>query len=250
MIKSLFFAFAALFSITIMAQKWQIGPDFGVNALPVEKNDFGLMVQPAVVGGAFIRFELNEHWSFRSGAYFTQKKHNYTMVDSGQINLFGFEDQIDGLENVDLSTYEYTNGNVSQYYVELPLIAEFNWSNYFAFAGPYLSYQLFARSRIEEISEAPALQVIDLDAIDPDGQFSAFLPEPYTYNFRESASRSGLNDWDAGLRAGIGLKVDRFEFSTAYNFGFLPFRSDDASAAFRTYQYLQMNVAYWFDLGK
>lgn len=232
-----------------MAQQWQVGPDVGMNALPVEKNDFGMFVQPAVVGGAFVRFELNDQWSFRSGAYFAQKKHQYTIVDSGQINLFGFEDQIDGLENVDLSTYDYTNGNVSQYYIEIPLLAEFHWSNYYAFAGPYASYQLFARSRIEEISEAPALQVIDLDAIDPDGQFSVFLPEPYTYNFRESSSRSGLNDWDAGLRAGAGIVMGHFEFSAAYNFGFLPFRSDDASAAYRTYQYVQLKFAYAFDLG-
>ena len=247
--KQLLFSLFLLATMSIYGQNWQFGPDIGVNLMPVEDSQFGLTAQPAFRGGALIRYQLNDHWSFRSGAYFSQKRHAYAQVDSGQINLFGQEDQIPGIENVDLSTYEYTNGSVSQYYVEMPLIAEFNWSTYHVFMGPYLSYQLFARSRIEEISEAPALQVIDLDALDPDGQLSAFLPEPYSYSFRESASKSGLNDWDAGFRFGGGITVDRLSFSTAYNFGLLSFRSDKASSAFQTYQYIQFSVAYAFGFG-
>lgn len=248
--KKLSFLIAFCWASSINAQSWELAPELSVNLLPVESGQFGLTAQPGFSGGAYVRYRLNDNWSFRSGVYFTQKRHAYAQVDSGQINLFGQEDQILGLENVDLSTYEYTNGSVSQYYLELPILAEFNWSSFNVFLGPYLGYQLFARSRIEEISEAPALRVIDLDALDPDGQLSAFLPDPYSYSFRESSSKSGLNDWDLGVRTGAGLKVNRLAFSAAYNFGMLPFRSDNASLAFNAYHYAQFSVAYVFTLRK
>lgn len=248
--KTLTLVFLVLLGYSAQCQKWQFGPEIGGNFIAVEKDTFGIDFQPAYHAGANVTYNFTDFFALRSGVFFTQKKHTYTESETTMLNLFGLEDGIDGLENVDLSIYSNSRSRVSQYYIELPLLAVYRYKMFNAYLGPYVGYMLFSRSKVEETTEVPALQVIDISALDPEGTFTAFLPPAYSYTYRTTSSQSGLNKWDVGLRGGFGIEIENIGINAYYNYGFLNYRSSVQVGDPQPYNYFQLSVNYNFSFGK
>lgn len=231
-----------IFAKSINAQIIEYGPVLGTNLMSVDRDTFGLKYLPNFHLGGEVRFKINRSWSIESGIYFTQKTHYYYRNDTTPLSLFGFEDQLEDIENVDFSVYNQFNSRSIQYFLEVPLKVNFHLCNFSVSVGGYFNYMLFATAKSEETTAVPLLQAIDIEEFDPTGTIGNFLPEPYVYEFDDDASISDLKPIDFGLTAGIGYKLNRIGIEASYNYGLLPYRKDSD----KTYQFLRLSINYLF----
>lgn len=232
------------FSITSTAQKLEFGPEIGTNVLSIDEDNLGAKYLPNFHAGAIVIYSFNEYWSVKSGVFFTQKSHYYSESDTSKLSLFGLEDQIDQIENLNLDVYSFMNSRTSQYYLELPILGTFNYKKFNVSLGGYANYMLYSRTKKEEITEVPLLQVIDIKSLDPTGLLSNFLPEPYSYSLNENATAIGLANWDFGLRFGLGMEIDHIGINAYYNLGLSNYRSQLTTR----YNYAQLSLNYKFSL--
>ncbi len=231
-------------------QKWHFGPDLGGNLMLVEKDTFGNDFQPHFNVGGTVSYNIKDYFGLRSGVYFTQKTHNYRQSDTSLLNLFGFENQIPEGTNADLNIYTLVKSRITQYYIEMPILAFYKHSIFTAYVGPYVGYMVFARSKTETTTNVPLLQALDISALDPSGTLGGFLPDPYSYAFTKSSSKKDLNVWDIGLRTGIGIEFQRVGVNLFYNYGISDYRTSVQTGSTFSYNYFQASFNYLFSCKK
>ncbi len=251
MIKTALILLLLCFGFTAKSQrinpnhKWQIAPELGGNLVQVEKDTFGGIFQPTFYAGPNITYNVNSFLGVRSGVFFTQKKHTYSESDVAPLVIPGFDVSV--IENVDFNVYNSSKHRITQYYLEVPLMAVLRYKKFNFYTGPNFSYMLFARTLEENITEIPALSVIDFEAFDPDGQFTTFLPAASTYELKKTTSTKDLNSFDFSVRGGVGVEMDRVGINLFYNYSFLKYRNGSSNDK-RNYRYFQATVSYNFDL--
>ncbi len=235
----------------IIAQNFSFGPALGANLMAVDKDDLGTVYKPTLNGGGFVTYQLTDHFGLRSGIYYSQKTHTNSQLDTGLLNLFGLENQLPEGVQVDLSTYSIEKSRISQFYLELPLLASYKLEWFNAYLGPYVGYMLHAKRTTFSSTTIPFLQAIDVSGLDPTGgTFTAFLPPPYSEDISDSNSKKGLTNWQFGLQAGIGVEVQNIGANVFYNYGFLKHRTSVQTGQNKPYSYFNASINYKFSFGK
>ncbi|MBK6527892.1 MAG: hypothetical protein IPG07_21475 [Crocinitomicaceae bacterium] len=69
----------------------------------------------------------------RSGLYFSHRKKMYGSADTSEFTVFGFSPSELGIPGVDFNVYSKTKGVVSQFGLELPLLACLNLKEFSIF---------------------------------------------------------------------------------------------------------------------
>ena len=116
------------------SQKLQLGPEIGKNMIMLEKTELGRTYHPGWFFGCNVEYNLTDYISFRSGAYFSQRKKMYQSADTSQISVLGFDMSSLGIPGADFSVYSNTKGVTSQFGIEIPLLAAFNFKGFSIFA--------------------------------------------------------------------------------------------------------------------
>lgn len=248
--KLFFYAVLALLPAALFGQRWYIGPELGMNLIPTQKSDLGQDFQLGWHAGVNAEFYFNENFSLRSGIFATQKKQYFEGFDSSQVNTFGLEDAL-GLDGVNLYSYTATERTVSEFYLELPLMAAYNLGPVSFYGGPYVSYLFSARTKETRNITTPFLQAIDIGSFIDDptgGLLDAFLPPASETIFDESSSRSGLQTIDTGIKAGIRYDMNRLGINVYYQYGVLDYQTI-AKPERDVHDYVQLTLNYNFGLG-
>lgn len=239
-------------SLISYGQKIKLGPELGFNIIPMSSNELGTNYQPGFQLGANIEYHFGDHFSLRSGVFATQKRQSFQSHDSVLVNLFGLEELI-GNESLNLNSYTTIDRNVTQTYIEIPLVASYNYKQFSFFAGPYFGYMVASRQRELRTIDTPFLRAINLGSFLPDGLDTdlllAFLPPGKQTTFSESNSSSTLRSFDMGIKAGVRYQWDDLGLNVNYQYGFFDYETTSKDA-FENHSYLQVTLNYNFGIGR
>lgn len=238
------------FSNLALSQKLSLGPELGVNLIMLEKEDLGRNYHLGWYDGVNAEYKFHDLFSVRSGLYFSHRKKMYGSSDTASLNVFGFSPDDLGISGVDFSIYTKTTGVVSQFGIEMPLLAALNLKEVSIFAGPYMNFMFGAYSREEKDTRVPFLQAINIDSLDPSGMLSQFLPPAETHTFDEFTSKANYRMFDFGFKAGMSYTADRFRLNLYYTLGLPDYRVDRGDDEANPHRYFTMSIAYNFGIGK
>ncbi|MBL4594386.1 MAG: outer membrane beta-barrel protein [Flavobacteriales bacterium] len=262
--KKLILTFVTLFSFThsYYGQKVSMGPEIGMNTIPVENTEIGQNYQLGHHFGGHLKFHFSEKFKLSTGVFISQKKKGYSssytspLVDDLLGGFGGFvgpdTSGLDSLLNIpglNTDITETTKGITSEIFIEIPILANYKLKNVNFYLGPYIGILLSATKNEEVTTEIPALDVLDLDALGFGGFASFLLPESGTETTSISGT-DGLRSLDFGVNAGIGYEMNDLHFNFMYSYGLLDYRDDNEGEDKETLKLFRVSIAYLFDLTK
>lgn len=240
----LFFLFLASFSF---GQRIHVGPELGMNAIQIERHDFGKDFQPGWFAGIAFEYDFLDFFAIKSGFYYAQKRQAFGSNDTTKFALLeelGFE-----IPGVNFDSYVSTEGRQVQNYFELPVMAQYQFKEFSGYFGPYFGWMFNARSIEREETYAPFTQAIDFNEFDDSGTISSFLPAPFTEEIIEKSTQKNLRIFDYGMKVGVAYQSYNVGINIAYQFGFPDYRINKGENDLQNHQYFQISLNYMFNLG-
>lgn len=241
-----FSTFIALVLNLCAFSQFYISPEFGTNLLKIRKTDLGKDFHIGWHGGLRVSYELNSYFTLESGAYFTQKSQSFEEKDTSPVEIFGFNLEDLGIPGTDFNKYSSTEGIVSQYYVQVPIVATYSFKGFHISYGPYLAYMVHAWTKQEEFTEVPFMKAFNIEEFDTTGFISAFLPPAESTNFSESSSRENLNCMDWGFKSTVSYRPNNFGIQLSYLLGLPDYRIDRGELEKKRHHYFQLTMSYRF----
>lgn len=239
-----------IFSNLVNAQKFSLGPELGANLIMLENEDIGRNYHLCWFDGINTEYKFYDLFSVRTGIYFSHRKKMFESADTSEFSVFGFSPSELGIPGVDFNVYSKTKGVVSQFGLEIPLLACLNLNEFSVFAGPYMNFMVGAWRKEATDTHIPFLQAIDIDSIDQSGIISSLFPPSETHKFNESSVSKGYRVFDYGFKTGMSYTAERFRLNLYYTFGIPDYRIDRGTDAVNRHSYFTMSVAYNFGIGK
>lgn len=254
-----------LFFTPIYSQKVSLGPELGVNVIPMENTDYGYNYQLGFHFGGHLKYHINDKFRVSTGLYLTQKKKAYSSSETSSLlnalgDMLGLAggNTIPGLDTVNLDSLinipginldmkEEVKGTNSEILIEIPLLANYKAGNVNFYLGSYFGLVIGATQKEEITTSVPAFDVIDISSIDPTGFASFFLPQSGVESSTSSGT-NGLNLMDVGACGGIGYEMNNLHFNLMYLHGFLDYRDDRGSEDFSSLRTFRLSMVYLFDL--
>jgi len=251
MLRPLLIIIAVIFSSQqLKAQKLFIGPELGMNLIQVEEQEIGNDFQPAWYGGGAVDYKFNDWISLRTGLYFSQSRHSYSSEDTSVIDfLGGLIDSSMAIPGIDLNTYTTINGRQSQYYIQIPVQANFSWKKIQLFVGGYAGFMVGAKQKETTIERTPVVENLDFESLGIPEFIASFLPAAYDESFSENTESSDFRSFDYGLKAGLGYQMDQFGVQASYSFGIPDYRVDRGDEDIRRNQFFQFSIRYMLPIG-
>jgi hypothetical protein len=245
--------------------KVYLGPEVGMNIIPIENTGVGYNFQLGYHLGAHLKYHFSEKFKLSSGVFLSQKKKAYSSSSTSSVlnsfnDLLGFGGMTGGIDSLGLDSLinipglnlnmtKDVKGVSSELFIEIPVLANLKLNHFNIYLGPYAGFLISANRKEEITTDIPVLDVIDLETIDPTGLSSLFLPSSGT----ESSSKSGtdgLRSIDFGAIAGIGYEINNLHFNLMYSHGLLDYRDDNKNESTETLKVIRISIVYLFDLKK
>lgn len=239
---------ALIFPFCVLSQ-WSVTPELGTNLIPVKKTDLGNEFRLGWHVGANVQYDFNDVFSLSSGVFASQKQQTYSKEEVDQFTLFGIEEQLDSF-GVNRDIITKTEGVVSQFYVEMPLLANYTLNNISFFGGVYVGYSINVRRKEAVNVQTPLMQAFDLSTFgfDPNNPLiSSLLPPKDETTFTESSAAEGLRKLDLGFKVGARYTMDQLSFGFAYQRGLLDYEVLTGKEAVEVHHYGQLTIGYRFD---
>lgn len=248
------------------SQKISLGPEVGVNIIPIENTEIGYNYQLGYHFGGHFKYHFSDRWKLSSGIFITQKKKGYsststssvlTLLDDmlGGFGGLGGSPDTSGLDSVisipglNLDMTESIKGVSSELFIEIPILANYKLKNFNMYLGPYAGILLTASRKEELTTDIPVLDVIDMDALGLGGITSFFLPSSGTETSTISGT-DGLRILDFGINGGIGYEMNNLHFNLMYSHGLLDYRDNNEGDPTETLKLIRVSVVYLFDITK
>ena len=256
-----------LFLINISySQKISLGPEVGLNIIPIENTELGHHHHLGYHLGASLSYNFSDKFKLSTGLFLSQKKQGYSSSNTKSVSTLldeflniggGFislpdTSGLDSLFNIpglNTDMTETINGVTSELFIEIPILANLKLKNVNLYAGPYIGI-LIAGSKKEALTtDIPILDVIDLNSLGLGGISSFFLPSSGT-EVSNISGTDGLRKIDIGINAGIGYEINDIQLNLMYSQGILDYRSDKTDEPKETLNLFRISIGYQFDLKK
>ena len=169
-----FLVTSLLFSCLSFSQNFTVGPEIGMNLIKLDKEQIGNNYQPSWHTGLAAEYNFTDWLSIKSGLFYTQKRQAFSSKDTSLFPLIALIIE-GGIDGIDLNTYSETEGRYTLNFIQIPLMASFNYNGLSLFTGGYIGYQFSVRSRELEISNTPFVSIIDIASFDTSGNIASFL---------------------------------------------------------------------------
>ena len=232
------------------AQKLFVGPEIGTNLIMLEQTDLGRNYHLGWFAGGTVEYGLTDYFSLRSGVYFSQRKKMFESADTAQLNVLGFDVSSIGIEGIDFNIYSKTKGIVSQFGIEIPLLAAFNYKGLSIFGGPYMHFMTGAWKKATTDSRVPFLQTFNIDSLDPTGFLKYLFPPAESSEYDESSSVENLRVFDYGFKTGLSYTSENFRVNLYYVLGIPDYRIDRGVDDVNAHHYYSVSLNYNFGIGK
>ncbi len=260
--KKLIIALSFLIPFIAFSQKVSLGPEIGVNIIPMEGSDIGQNYQLGYHFGGHLKYHFSEKFKLSTGIFLSQKKKGYSSSTTSSITTL-FDDLLGGFGGFDTTGLDSTlnipglntditesiKGVSSELFIEIPVLANYKYKNVNFYLGPYAGILITASKKEELTTDIPVLDVIDLDALGLGGITTFFLPSSGTETSTIS-STNGLRSLDFGFNAGIGYEMNNLHFNLMYSNGLLDYRDNSEGESTENLKLFRFSVAYLFDLEK
>src|SRR5690606_41707074 len=137
-------------------------------------------------------------------------------------------------------------------YIQMPVMANYEFKNINFYAGPYAGLLISATRKELYSVESTAIDPSSLFGGNGGGGFGSLFsgllsgedtPESATIN-----SKDGLAVFDFGATEGIGYRIDKLNFNLFYSCGFIDYRKDKGNEDTDTNQIIQFSIAYLFNI--
>lgn len=178
---NIFFFFTVFYSAAFAQLKpvISVGPKIGTTFSMTEKDEnFGNSYQPKLNAGAFLGVHFNSWFALKTEVLYNGKSKSYVTHDNSKsyidemmkrLNAFGakvdtaFINNITGVSSqyINDTIYETTRGRVNLNYIELPVLASFNFKGFTFSGGPYFAYLVSAKGKEVLTQDVPLLTTID-----------------------------------------------------------------------------------------
>jgi hypothetical protein len=243
-------------------QKVSLGPELGVNIIPIENTNIGYNYQLGIHFGGHLKYHFTENFRLSTGIFITQKKKKYSSRDTSSIfeyyeSLFQLanidEQQVDSIAQsfgVNTDVLESTEGMASEIFIKVPILANYKYKNFNMYLGPYFGLLLMANKKEEQRTQIPLLNVIDISQFDSTGFASAFFPPADETVLSSKSTTENLNSLDIGMNVGIGYEMNNLHFNLMYSQGFLDYRKDRGNDGVSPLKTIRISIVYLFDLKK
>ncbi len=260
--KKLTFITALLFSIITYAQKVSIGPELGVNIIPIENTNLGYNYQLGFHFGGHVKYHISEKFKISTGLFITQKKIKFEERDTSSIfEYFGSLFQLANIDEqgvdsiaqsfgLNTDVLKSKQGMHSEIFIKVPILANYKYKNFNMYFGPYFGWLLMASKKEEIRTEIPLLNVIDVSQFDSSGFASSFLPEADATESSSESTTENLNTLDIGYNVGIGYEMNHLHFNLMYSSSFLDYRKDRGDDNVTSLKTIRLSIVYLFDLKK
>lgn len=260
--KNLTLITALLFSLITYAQKVSIGPELGVNIIPIENTNLGYNYQLGFHFGGHVKYHFSEQFKISTGLFITQKKVKFEERDTSSIlENFGSLLQFANIDAEEVNSIaqsfgantdvlESKQGIHSEIFIKIPILANYKYKNFNMYLGPYFGLLLMAEKKEEIKTEIPLLNVIDISQFDSSGFASSFLPEANTTETSSVSTTENLNNLDIGFNVGIGYEMNHLHFNLMFSRSFLDYRTDRGDDNITPLKTIRLSMVYLFDLKK
>jgi len=255
-----------LFLAEFYSQKLTIGPEIGINVIPIENTEIGFNHQLGYHAGGHLKYHFSEKFKLSSGLFLSQKKKGYsssttrsvsTLLDAfsdlggGFINLPDTSglDSLLNISGLNTDITESTKGVTSELFIEIPVLVNYKLKNVNFYAGPYVGILISASKKEEIITDIPLLDAIDFESLGIDGFTSLFLPSSGTTTENISGT-DGLRQLDLGFNVGLGYEMNNLHFNFMYSQGLVDYRSDQTGSTKESLKLYRFSIAYLFNFKK
>ncbi|MES2837356.1 MAG: outer membrane beta-barrel protein [Bacteroidota bacterium] len=256
----LLFVFLA-FVFFAKAQNLNFGPRIGANVIYLQENEFKSKDYAFRANfGANAEYSFNEYFSVSADVLFSQKRKLYESFENQSL-IKALSNSFLGIGLADSSllgvaqflndtVYGTTKGSVKLNYIEIPLLAKFNYKGVSVGVGPYFSYLNKVQSVEVMTQESPLLDIAfnALDSIPFAGPFiktaiSSQFPGYETPQITESTDKSKYRTVDMG-----------FVVDLSYRFGSNLYTGMRYTRGLTDYRYTQsgskqVNSVWMFNVG-
>lgn len=229
----------------LFSQNFSAGVKAGVNLIPLEKTDLkGNLLAPGINAGGVFEWKVNDWFSLGTEVSFTTRKKTYETNSSSSFiqkltssffygmlpeDTRNLIDSLIGLNTyINDKVYNKTNGAVNLGYIEIPLVARFNYKNLSVATGPYISFLVSSRVKEELNQRIPLMETATfLDSIPifttfVKGLFPGYST-PYTSDIK---TNKNLVTIDYGFIADISYRLnENFNIGVRYARGLTNYRS-------------------------
>jgi hypothetical protein len=264
--KTIFTTLLILFFTSLsFSQRISLGPEIGLNVIPIENTDIGYTHQMGYHIGGQLKYHFSKNFNLSTGLFLSQKKKGYssfttesvaTLLDgfSNLSGAFGSPDTsgLDSLLSIpglNTSITESIKGVRSELFIEIPILANYQLKNINFYAGPYLGILIAANKKEELTTDIPILDLIDLESLGLGGVTTFFLPSSGV-EVSNISGTDGLRKIDLGLNLGIGYEMNNLHFNFMYAQGLLDYRDDNEGESLEVLKLYRFSIAYAFDLKK
>ncbi|MEX1002048.1 MAG: outer membrane beta-barrel protein [Crocinitomicaceae bacterium] len=241
-----------LFGICISghSQRIEVGAEIGMNLIHMDELTIGNNYEPGWYGGGAFRYRFTDYFSLRSGFNYSQKRQTYSSADTTTFDFFGFVDSSMIPQGMDLNTYYNTSGRTAQHYLEIPIMASYDYKGFSVFYGGYVGFMVAARQKELTTAYTPFTAAFDIGELTGGNEFiEQLFPKGYEESYTESSTTSGLRVLDYGFKTGIGYQANGVGINASYQFGFPDYRNP-AGEETKAHRFFQFSVRYMFEIGK
>ena len=255
-----------LFLAEFYSQKLTIGPEIGLNIIPIENTNIGYNHQLGYHAGGHLKYHFSKKFKLSSGLFLSQKKKGYsssatrsisTLLDDfsglggGFISLPDTSglDSLLNMSGLNTDITESTKGISSELFIEIPILANYKLKNVNFYAGPYVGILISASKKEEITTDIPLLDAIDFESLGIDGFTSLFLPSSGTSTEKISGTE-GLRKLDFGFNLGLGYEMNNLHFNLMYSQGLVDYRSDQTESTKESLKLYRFSIAYLFNFKK
>lgn len=221
----LLFAFV-IFALIAKAQNLNFGPRIGANVIYLQENEFKSKDYGFKANfGANVEYGFNEYFSVSLDVLFSQKRKLYESFENKSLikalsnSFFGIglaDSSLFGVAQfLNDTVYGTTKGSVNLNYIEIPLLAKFNYKGLSVGVGPYFSYLNKVQSVEVMTQESPLLDIAfnALDSIPFAGPFikttiSSQFPGYEAPQITESTDKAKYRTFDMGFVVDLSYRFN------------------------------------------
>ncbi|MDR1200137.1 MAG: PorT family protein [Tannerellaceae bacterium] len=222
-----------MMSIGSLKAQWSVTPEAGMTAVKRAgylDNEW----RPGWKLGVGVEYDLNNHFSLKSGVHYTQRGYSYSYW-SGMYSPYYYGG------DYSQPNYIHLSGKINSHFLQIPFMAKYSWNlaedvKINIAAGPYIAFKIGNDWEWSRFSNNGS------------GNYQGGYGYGYGYEYGYNSGTGGTRSFDWGLSGSVGIEVKNWVANWGYDLSLGKEASWDKISP--NYHTISLSVGYKFRLGK